>query len=136
MLTSPLFVYFVSGSIVSSDLLPHQLQPPPRMHFNQLAVPWHRVVLDAAPHADHIAVVAAAWVPRLTRRQHGLAAVEVGQVDDLPPARREAVDVVSMVGSVCRLPYRVRVAADRHRPAVEHAAQPGQLAQWVPESLL
>src|SRR2546426_685301 len=133
MFTSPLLAYLVSGSIVSYKLLRRQLQPPTRLRFHRLAVPQHRVVLRPAPHADHVVVVPASRVPRLARRQYRLAAVEVVQVDDLPPARGEAIHFVAVIRRVRSLPDRVRVAADRHRPAIEHAVQPSNFTERVLE---
>src|SRR2546426_7683353 len=76
-------------------LVRRQLQPPARLRLHRLAVPGHRVVLHPAPRAHHVIVVPAPRMPRLTRRQYRLAAIEVVQVDDLPPARREAVQIVT-----------------------------------------
>src|SRR5439155_9440405 len=84
----------------SPDVLGAQLQPPASLRLHLLTVPEHRVVLAPPPLRDHVGVVAAPRVPRLPRRQSRPAAVEVREVDDLPPACRKAVDVVAVIRDV------------------------------------
>src|SRR5438552_2491680 len=80
--------------------------------------------------------MAATRVTGLPRRQRRPAAVEVGEVDDLPPACREAVRIVAVVRHVGRLPDGVRIASHRHSAAVENAVESADLTQRVPEMLL
>src|SRR4029450_7650540 len=75
-------------------------------------------------------------VPRLAPGERPPALVEVREIDDLSPARGEAIQVVAAVWNVRPRPARVRIPAHRHRPAVEDAVQPAHLTQRVPEVLL
>ncbi len=106
-----------------------QGQPIHRRVFDPRAAPSHGVVLHGSPGFDQVGVVLAAGLAGLTDRVDAQAPIPVREIADLAVGGRDTEGLAGELARRVAHTYRIGIAADRERPAVEQRRERGRCAE-------